>query len=288
MSFELYKKNGKIERKITNRGFETRNHSTVWCIIQADKIYNWQDFDNITISTDDCIAYNNNYAYSFYGDYPEESLIPDFNFHCWPQIGLGNYDEVKEDIHKAGLTPPLTNLIGWYGCTGRVAVRKKLVEITEPYKELFKVRDNNYWRKSGKTEKVEGLGREIDILKTFKFLSMIDQVKQFKFLIDVEGKGYSGRVKYFLWSHRPLLLVDRPYKEYFYKYLIPWKHYIPVKRDLSDLIEKAEWCNENYEKALDIAENAYEFSKNHLTREACYARWNEIITNEIYKQQKKK
>ena len=51
MSFELYKKNGKIERKITNRGFETRNHSTVWCINQADKIYNWQDFDNITIDS---------------------------------------------------------------------------------------------------------------------------------------------------------------------------------------------------------------------------------------------
>ena len=33
-------------------------------------------------------------------------------------------------------------------------------------------------------------------------------------------------------------------------------HYIPVNRDLSDLIEKTQWCLDNYEKAVQIAENA--------------------------------
>jgi spore maturation protein CgeB len=52
-----------------------------------------------------------------------------------------------------------------------------------------------------------------------------------------------------------------------------------VKRDLSDLVEKAKWCIENYDKAKQIAENAYEFSKKYLTRDACYEQWNKIITN---------
>ena len=58
-----------------------------------------------------------------------------------------------------------------------------------------------------------------------------------------------------------------------------YEHYIPVKRDLSDLIEKTKWCLENYDKALQIAENAYNFCKIYLTREACFAKWNSIITN---------
>lgn len=288
MSFELSKKNGILERKITNRGFETRNTSTFWLILNANKIYNWEDFDSITISTDDCTAYKDNYAYSFYGNAPNENLIPDFNFHGWPQVRIDDYKEVTAEIHEAGLIKPLTNLIGWFGCTGSVNVRQKFIEITETYKGLFKARDTKYWKKSRNTKKLDGYGREIQVLQTYNYMSLIDQVKEFKFLIDLEGKGYSGRLKYFLWSHRPVLVVDRPYKEFFFEYLIPWKHYIPVKRDLSDLIEKAEWCNKNYEKALEIAENAYEFSKKHLTREACYERWNKIITNEIHKQKTKK
>ena len=286
MSFELSKKNGELKQVITNRGFETRNISTMWCIRKANEIYNWEDFDTIKISTDDCIKYDNNYAYSFYGDYPEESLIPDFNFHCWPQVGLDDFDEIKEQIHQAGLEKPLTSWIGWFGVVSNLEVRKKFFEIAEQHKKLFKVRDNRYWRRRG-TKKIDGIHRDVDVLQTHNYMSLVTQVKEHKFLIDMEGRGYSGRVKYFFWSHRPVLLIDRPYKEYFFKYLIPWKHYIPVKRDLSDLIEKAEWCNENYEKALEIAENAYEFSKKHLTREACYARWNEIIKNEINKQKNK-
>jgi len=103
------------------------------------------------------------------------------------------------------------------------------------------------------------------------------------FLIDIEGNGYSGRLKYLLWSHRPLLIVERNQHEYFFDYLEQWVHYIPVNNDLSDLITKINWCFQNYEKALIIAENAYNFSKKYLTREACYFQWNNIISKNNYK-----
>lgn len=93
-------------------------------------------------------------------------------------------------------------------------------------------------------------------------------VKTYSILIDIEGNGYSGRLKYLLWTLIPLLFVDRPYKEYFFEFLEEWKHYIPVKRDLSDLVEKTELCLLNYSRAQEIAKNAYEFSKKYLTREA--------------------
>lgn len=114
-----------------------------------------------------------------------------------------------------------------------------------------------------------------------KYISLPELVSMYSILIDIEGNGYSGRLKYLLWSHRPVIIIDRPHKEFFFKYLKEWEHYIPVKQDLSDLIEKTEWCLNNYDKAKIIAENAYQFSKTYLTREACYKQWNNIISTLI-------
>ena len=143
--------------------------------------------------------------------------------------------------------------------------RKTLLEISNNNKELFDIFDMN-WVPSGNT-----------ILNSTKYISTPELVKKYSILIDIEGNGYSGRLKHLLWSHRPLLIVDRPHKEYFFEFLKEWEHYIPVKRDLSDLIEKTKWCIDNYDKALQLAENAYQFSKLHLTRNACYDKWNNVI-----------
>jgi hypothetical protein len=116
------------------------------------------------------------------------------------------------------------------------------------------------------------------------YISTPELVKKYSILIDIEGGGYSGRLKHLLWSHRPLLLVDRPHKEYFFKYLKEWEHYIPVKRDLEDIVEKTKWCLDNYEAALKIAENAYQFCQTYLTRDACFKEWDKIITEHISSQ----
>jgi len=79
------------------------------------------------------------------------------------------------------------------------------------------------------------------------------------------GNGYLGRLKYLLFSKRLILLVDRNYIEYFHNELIPYKHYITVKMDLSDLLEKVKWCKNNYEKSLEIANNTFEFAINNFT-----------------------
>lgn len=45
---------------------------------------------------------------------------------------------------------------------------------------------------------------------------------------------------------------DSNYYEYFYNQLVPGEHYIPVKRDLSDLVDKILWAKENDEEAQKI------------------------------------
>lgn len=43
MSFTVKKLNSKLIF-VNKGGYQTRNESTMWCIEQANRIYNWKDF----------------------------------------------------------------------------------------------------------------------------------------------------------------------------------------------------------------------------------------------------
>lgn len=240
---------------------QSRNKSTIWCIKEADKIYNWKDFDDISIYTGD-IGDGHILAYTK-SNYDYINMVPDFWFDCWVEAEINDYNEQIRLIDKAGKIKPEINKAGWIGVVhDTVECRKKLFQIGNENKEICDI-TNMKWN-----------GQH-------KIVSLQELVQTYSILIDVEGYGYSGRLKSLLWSHRPVLLVDRPYKEYFFEHLQPWVHYIPVKRDLTDLIEKVIWCLNNYDESIIIAENAYNFSKQYLTREACFAQWNKVILNQI-------
>ena len=268
MSFTVSKENGIL---IFNDlgGYETRNPSTIWCIKEADKLYNWEDFKVMHIDTHDYEWNMNNYTYSKQNNY--DKLIPDFNFHNWIQVGINDYTHFTKEIDNAGACHYEIHKVGWIGNTNTNAMRKTLLDIGTKNADLFAFFDM-CWLPSN-TQK----------LNSSLYISMPELVKTYSILIDIEGNGYSGRLKHLLWSHRPLLLVDRPHKEFFFEYLKEWEHYIPVKRDLSNLLDQTKWCFENYDKALEIAENAYQFSKTYLTREACYKQWNRLITKFLEK-----
>ena len=258
--FTIKKQNGELRMNDLG-GYETRNSSTFWCIREADKLYQWKDFETITINTGD--VGNHDYSYS---NNTFERLVPDFNFHAWPQVGIHDYETFINQINEAGLKPFEINKVGWIGNINTNMNRATLHDIGKQ-NALFDIFDcGNWW-----------INPNSIVLNNKKYISTPDLVKTYSILIDIEGGGYSGRLKHLLWSHRPLLLVDRPHKEFFFEHLKEWIHYIPVHRDLSDLIEKTKWCMEHYDEALKIADNAYQFSKLYLTRESCYKQWNFII-----------
>jgi len=256
-------------------GASDRNQSTIWCIVEADKVYNWIDFNEITIYSYDYEFYGwDTYTYSKQNAY--HKLVPDFNFHAWPGAGISDYNELIKDIDAAGKQPYEQSKVGWIGSISHPN-RDILLEIGHNNKELFDFKRWGHWHYATLNNIPDPNSKYV----ASPYISTPDLVKTYSMLIDVEGEGYSARVKHLLWSHRPLLLQDRPHKEYFYEFMKEWEHYIPVKRDLSDLVEKTQWCLNNYSEALKIAENAYQFAKTYLTREACYAQWNKIITEHI-------
>ena len=249
------KTNGQLEFQ-SRGGYENRHPSTEWCIRRADEVYHWPDFEPVAICTED--VQHHKYAYT--GDF----AVPDFNFHCWKEVGLTDYVEVTTQMSESGLSPPEVDKVGWIGAMTHHN-RRRMIEIGKTRTDLFDFVDMN-WIRNDPTR-----------LTGTTYISMPDLAKKYSILLDIEGNGYSGRLKYLLWSRRPVIMVDRPHREFFFAHMKPWVHYVPVKRDLTDLVENTEWIKRNPEKALEIAENAHQFCLRHLTRESCYSRWNDIV-----------
>lgn len=60
--------------------------------------------------------------------------------------------------------------------------------------------------------------------------------------MNVDGTVAAYRYPYLMLGDSLVLKQDSMYYEHFYMALTPWKHYVPIKRNLSDLLEKVKWA----------------------------------------------
>lgn len=89
-------------------------------------------------------------------------------------------------------------------------------------------------------------------------MTINEQVK-YKYLIQVDGHVSAFRLSWMLQSRSTILMVEsnEKYVLWFQSLLKPWRHYVPVKHDLSDLQEKIEWCINNDKESKKIADRAH-------------------------------
>ena len=57
-----------------------------------------------------------------------------------------------------------------------------------------------------------------------------------------------------------MLWVNTAKYQWFYDRLEPWVHYVPIKRDLSDLEAKVNWLRANDDKARAISQQGTLFA----------------------------
>lgn len=95
----------------------------------------------------------------------------------------------------------------------------------------------------------------------------------FRYLIDVDGNSccYS-RTYWILLSNSLMLKQISCHRQWFYRGLVPYQHFIPVAHDLSNLCEQYHWCVSHDETAHQISQNATHFALNYLGYESnlCY------------------
>jgi len=67
-------------------------------------------------------------------------------------------------------------------------------------------------------------------------------------MINMDGTVAAYRFPNLLAGNSVVFKQESIYYEFFYGQLEPFVHYVPVERDLSDLVEKINWAQENDEK----------------------------------------
>lgn len=254
-------------------GYETRNEATIRQIQSADLKYNFFDFPCTIINTDDVdyikefhntrvLSYSTSKGRSTY-----KFVSPDFVFDHWREVNIDDYDKVCNEISKIGRHKPETDLLGWRGV---ITHGNRYV--------LVKKHDNKNidaafitWNKRNRSGE-----------NSNNYVSIPDHVKKWRYLIDIEGRGWSARTKFFFFSRRVLFLQERPFNEYYYPKLIPWVHYVPVKRDLSDLMENLNKIKNDLDLEKFICEESYKFAAENLTRDNCLYRWKNLLNTKFF------
>uniref|UniRef100_A0A672IIZ2 Glycosyl transferase CAP10 domain-containing protein n=1 Tax=Salarias fasciatus TaxID=181472 RepID=A0A672IIZ2_SALFA len=96
-----------------------------------------------------------------------------------------------------------------------------------------------------------------------KHVSFFDFFK-YKYQINIDGTVAAYRLPYLLAGDSVVFKQDSGYYEHFYKELRPWEHYIPVRADLGDLLEKIQWARDHDDEAKTIALAGQRFARSQL------------------------
>ncbi|TJV43007.1 MAG: hypothetical protein E5Y02_12575 [Mesorhizobium sp.] len=193
-----------------------------------------------------------------------EVAAPDFVFDGWPDAKFDDYDGKTRAMAAASEEPPRDNRLFWAGRCMNEA-RKRVVDLAKARPDLLEAYDTepNY---------------DVAINRySTRFRTMEEQVATYRYMIDIEGAGYSGRFKMLLHTKRVVLLQDRPWREWFFDDIEPFRHYVPVARDMSDLAERIEWLRANPKREAEIAAEAQHFAQTRLTRAAAVAAWAKLL-----------
>lgn len=88
----------------------------------------------------------------------------------------------------------------------------------------------------------------------------ISEFLKYKYLPVVDGNDKSSSLGWILSSGSvPLMPIPRFHSWICEPWLKPGVHFVEVKRDFSDLLEKIKWCKNNDETCKEIAENGKKF-----------------------------
>ena len=118
---------------------------------------------------------------------------------------------------------------------------------------------------------------------------MNEQIK-YKYIINIDGHSKPNRTMYLLQSGSLMFIVESKFvigNTCWYSHmLIPFKHYIPIKHDLSDLEEKIIWCRNNDEQCKTMVENSIQLFHT-LCSKKNIMNYTSVILNTISTQIKK-
>lgn len=150
-------------------------------------------------------------------------------------------------------------------------MRLKAASISQVYPDYLKVGITDWnWRlkkdKNGPLKLINS--KELNFELSQPITRM--EISKYKYILYIDGHVSAWRLSFDFSYNSVVLIVDSEYYLWFSKLLVPYVHYIPIKSDLSDLIEQIKWCKSNDKKCQEIAKNAKSFFDKYLSDEGMY------------------
>lgn len=93
------------------------------------------------------------------------------------------------------------------------------------------------------------------------FLPMADMTR-YRYILDVDGNSNSWNFMLKLRLGGCVLRVESDWQQWFSPRLLPWVHYVPIAKDLSDAESRVAWCLDNEDECAAIAERGTAFAEN--------------------------
>lgn len=82
------------------------------------------------------------------------------------------------------------------------------------------------------------------------------QLFKYKYLLDIDGNASTfERCRLLLLSNSVLVKINSYFEQWYYKALTPWRHYVPIKQDLSNLESQLNFLQNNDLRAEKIADS---------------------------------
>ena len=306
---ELYEMLNELckNRKINDITFfiNRRDHPAITRKLEEPYFHIWDSMEKELVSH----KYNS-YAPIF--SYCSSSHFADLmlpTYACWREITQKYYptscsnlnkDEIVSDWDKKKATAIFRGSATGCGIDTSTNQRLKIAELSHLWKFNNKYNKNNKvdgipyldagvvgWNKRDK----KFINKPVNIINVKKlkfrkvdYISMNQQTSH-KYIIHIDGHVAAYRLSKELSFGSVILKVESlyDYQLWFTSLLKPWIHYIPVKKDLSDLDKMITWCKNNDSKCKSIAENAKIFYKKYINRDYIYDYLETSLINMSYK-----
>ena len=237
------------------KGYETRNQSVIDLLIKSNE---YKKLPNIQflIYTNDIINDKQLQKYPYLLTFCKNifyntNLFPNFNFNHWLEAGIGNYEDIYNNFVNNKISwHNKKNTIFWSGSNTNI-LRKKIYDYSKKY-----------------------INKNIDlhinlIDKNNKNYIPLNEVLKYKYLLNINGYSYAGRLNYLYLSGSCIIILknednNKSYDEFFYNYFIKNEDYIEILYNDSEKIENIInkiYTSINYYNCEEIAERCFNKAK---------------------------
>lgn len=201
-------------------------------------------------------------AWTFWSGGPALDIYPN---------GIGRWDLIREKLLKTQSKLPWTKKknIAFFRGSRTSSQRDPIVMLGRSRPDLV---DAKYTKNQAWKSKADTLGDE-----PAKTVSFEDHC-EYKYLFNVHGVAASFRYKHLFLCRSVVLNVESDWIEFFYPYLKPWIHYVPIDKNFDNVVEVLEFLNDNQLLASRIAKRGFEFIRDHLTMNTIRCYWQNLLT----------